>query len=149
MKETRDWIRDAKSLMKREEAVIVVVKNGRSWTSRRSGIAPLMELIAEDPDFLQGASVLDRVVGRAAAMLMEHGGVARLHALLVSEPAIATLDRGGLEYTFEERAAYIENRDRTGRCPMESACLEIEDPAEAYLALKKKIAEMRSAAATP
>ena len=145
MEKTQGWLQDAKLLMKREEAVIVVVKDGRQWTSHKNGIAPLMELLSENPDFLRGASVLDRVVGRAAAMLMEHGGVARLHALLVSEPAMSTLDRSGIAYTFEERTPYIENRDRTGQCPMESASLEIDDPAEAYAILGKKIAGMRSA----
>ncbi len=132
--------------MAREGVVLVVSKGGESKISMASGITPLMEMIANSPDFLRGSSVVDRVVGRAAALLMVHGGVCELHAVLVSEPAIAALEAHGLPFTYGEKTPGIRNRAGDGNCPMESACLETDDPAEAYEILKKKLAEIRAAA---
>lgn len=102
-----------------------------------------MELLAEAPDFLRGSFVVDKVVGRAAAMLMIHGGVAALHANLISEPAVSTLTAHNLPFTCDARTPYIQNRDKTGYCPMEQTCLDIDDPAEAYLALQAKLQAMK------
>lgn len=142
----KQWVTNALERMAREGAVLVVTKGGESKISRASGIAPLMELLADDPDFLRGSSVTDRVVGRAAALLMIHGGVRELHAVLVSEPAVTALEAHGLPFTYGDKTPCIRNRAGNGNCPMETACLETDDPAEAYAILKKKLAEMRTAA---
>lgn len=144
----KPWVTNALERMAHEGAVLVVTKGGESKISRSSGIAPLMELLADNPDFLRGSSVVDRVVGRAAALLMAHGGVRELHAVLVSEPAIAALTAHGIAFSYDEKTPYIQNRTKDGNCPMESACLGTDDPAEAYEILKKKLAEMRGAAKT-
>ncbi len=77
---------------------------------------------------------------------MIHGGVRELHAVLVSEPAMAALEAYGMPFTYDKKTPFIQNRTRDGNCPMESACLATDDPAEAYEILKKKRAEMRGAA---
>ena len=140
----KQWVTNALERMAREGAVLVVTKGGESKISRASGIAPLMGLLADDSDFLRGSSVVDRVVGRAAALLMLHGGVRELHAVLISVPAIAALESHGMPFTYDEKTPCIRNRTKDGNCPMESACLDTDDPAEAHGILKKKIAEMRA-----
>ena len=48
----------------------LVVSNGEVRTFDRRGVADLYALLREDSDFLKGASVADKVVGKAAAALM-------------------------------------------------------------------------------
>ena len=53
-----------------------VIANGdciRTFTQR--GVADLYDLLVQDADFLKGASVADKVIGKAAAALMVVGGV--------------------------------------------------------------------------
>ena len=50
----------------------LVVSNGEVRTFDRRGVADLYALLQEDSDFLKGASVADKVVGKAAAAL---GGI--------------------------------------------------------------------------
>ena len=51
----------------------LVVSNGEVRTFDRRGVADLYALLQEDSDFLKGASVADKVVGKAAAALMIFG----------------------------------------------------------------------------
>lgn len=46
----------------------------RTFTQR--GVADLYDLLVTEPDFLQSASIADKVIGKAAASLMVLGGVA-------------------------------------------------------------------------
>ena len=62
----------------------LVVSNGEVRTFDRRGVADLYALLREDSDFLKGASVADKVVGKAAAALMILGEVGELHADVVS-----------------------------------------------------------------
>ena len=51
--------------------------NIRTFTQR--GVADLYDLLTQEPDFLKGASIADKVVGKGAAALMILGGIRELH----------------------------------------------------------------------
>lgn len=53
-----------------EEHHSLVVANGDVCTFDGRGISDLYNLLSEDPEFLRGASVADKVVGKGAAALM-------------------------------------------------------------------------------
>lgn len=53
----------------------LVVSNGEVRTFDKRGVADLYALLREDSEFLKGASVADKVVGKAAAALMILGEV--------------------------------------------------------------------------
>lgn len=55
----------------------LVVANGNVYTFNGRGVTDLYALLREDPGFLKGASIADKVVGKAAAALMILGGVKR------------------------------------------------------------------------
>lgn len=74
-----------------EEHHSLVVANGDVCTFDGRGISDLYNLLSEDPEFLRGASVADKVVGKGAAALMILGGVKEVFADVVSRPALFTL----------------------------------------------------------
>ncbi len=133
----------AKELLNATDAVCVCVKEDVILTSEKNGISPLMDWISKCPDNLRDASVADRVVGKAAAMLMAYSGVAEVYADIISEHAIQLFEDMKIPYFFSTRVPYIINRTKTGMCPMESCCLSIQSPAVAYEALLKKLEEMK------
>ena len=51
------------------------VRGGRLYTSTASGIRPLLDWLAEDPCCFQGAFVADKILGKAAALLLLQGGL--------------------------------------------------------------------------
>jgi iron complex outermembrane receptor protein/vitamin B12 transporter len=84
------------------------------------GIKDLYTLYTTDLEFLCGASVADKVVGRAAAALMILGGVKQLYSDTISELALEILSTSQIEVTYAQVVPHIINRTKTGLCPLES-----------------------------
>lgn len=135
-------LEQAKAALAGEITFAAVLSDGTLITSEKKGIAPMMALLEEDKDILKGAHVADRVIGRAAALLMEKAGVAAAFGELVSSHALKAFGKSGIPFTYGKEADYIINRTKTGMCPMEQTVLDIEDAEEAYEALRKKLAEL-------
>ena len=95
---------------------IALCKNGKVITSDKRGVAPLAEFIWCSTD-ISGFSAADRVVGKAAAMLMIKAGITEVFALTISENAERLLKSHGVQVSFMTRAGRIMNRDKTGACP--------------------------------
>ena len=72
----------------------------RTFTQR--GVADLYDLLVTEPDFLQGASIADKVIGKAAASLMVLGGVAEVYTRTISEPALRLLQEAGAKVSCDE-----------------------------------------------
>lgn len=89
------------------------------------GVLDLYTLLTNEPQVLKGALVADKVVGKGAAALMIVGGIAELHTHIISEPAIKLLELSGIQYSFDEKVDHIENRDKSGWCPVETICKDV------------------------
>lgn len=134
-------IRQAEDLLKKDEAACVIItKELVPLESRKNGIAPLLEWLQESPDTLKGACAADKVVGKAAALLMVYGGINEVYAEIISESAEDLLKQNRIQYEYGQKVSYIQNRTKTGMCPMEQRCLDINSPEEAYTALSKMAA---------
>lgn len=93
----------------------------------RRGVADLMDLTDNDPAFLCGALVADKVVGKGAAALLVKGGVAALHTDLISRPALDLLSRAGIDVTYDTLTDHIVNRGGTDWCPVERLCRPLDN----------------------
>ena len=99
---------------------LALCKNGAVQTSDLRGVAPMVGFLREGRD-LSGFSAADRVVGKAAAMLMIRAGIRCVFAETISQSARAVLAAHGVAVQYATAIDRILNRDRTGPCPMESA----------------------------
>lgn len=135
-------LEQAKTLLHKDNLTCVVLGGESTYTSTQRGIAPLMRWIAEDVD-MRGYSAADKVVGKAAAYLYVLLGVAEVHALVISQPALLVLERYNIAVSYDTLVPAIRNRTDTGFCPMESAVLDIEDANEAYAVLIAKLEAMK------
>ena len=131
-----DLLTEMRSLI-RGGAAVVCARNGViDGVERGGGIDPLMRLL--DGGRLTGAIVTDRVIGRAAAAICIVGGVRRVDAMVMSEDAIALLDKHGVAHSAAQTVSRILNRDRTASCPMESRIDGVNDPKRMVELLKRK-----------
>lgn len=115
-------IRKAISILHEGGHTLVVANGNRLRTFDRRGVADLYRLLREEPEFLHGAVVADKVVGKAAAALMLLGGVAELHTDVISSRAIELLQGSSLRYAYDLEVPHIINRTRDGWCPLETRC---------------------------
>ncbi|WP_029503764.1 DUF1893 domain-containing protein [Lachnoclostridium phytofermentans] len=123
----------------------VLYKDGEWSTSEKRGIAPIMELLSENKELLSGAYVADKVIGKAAAMLLIEGGISYLHAEVISEHATECLQKYNIEFEYQNLVPYIVNRTGDGMCPMEETVLNVTDTKIAYNLLQDKIKKMQAA----
>lgn len=113
----------------------LVVRKGETKTFTGRGVSDLFRLYGEHPAFLQGAEIADKVVGKAAASLMILGGVRRLQTGTISRLALELLRKYPVEVCFQQEVPHIENRSKTGWCPLESRCRDLQTPQECLLAI--------------
>ena len=125
-------LEQAKSLLLTSASTIAVVSNGEVFTSQERGVKPLVYLFTEKKGFLKGASVADKVIGKAAALLMVLGEIKEVHTLIISEPAIKVFEKYNIPCFYDKKVERIVNRTGDGLCPMETLCLDVEEPKEAF-----------------
>ena len=78
----------------------VVSKDGEIRTFTRRGVVDLFELYRSDPDFMRGAKVADKVIGKGAAAMLALGGVSEVWTDVISEPACELLEKCGVELSY-------------------------------------------------
>lgn len=116
------------NLLQSEQCSCVIRKGDTIRIFRKRGVQDLYRLLKDDPDFLKGAFVADKVVGKAAAALMILGGVEEVFTFTVSRLARDLFERSAVKLGFAQEVPYIINRAGTGWCPMESRCRDLDTP---------------------
>ncbi|MGL4410988.1 MAG: DUF1893 domain-containing protein [Bacteroidales bacterium] len=110
-----------------------VIESGDEVRSfMRRGVIDIYELLVNEPSFLKGARIADKVVGKAAASLMILGGVTHLHTEVISEMALELLQSNGVVVSYSKVVPYIINREGNDWCPLEKASFEINSADEIF-----------------
>ncbi len=128
-------LKKARELLEKENHTCVLCKGNVVYTSDKAGIAPMVEFIAEGVD-LNGFSVADKIVGKAAAMLFVLTGIKSAYGEVMSRSGTDFLRDNGVEYSYSVLTDRIINRAGTDICPMEKAVRGIAEPGEALAAIK-------------
>ena len=112
------------------------------YSSVRRGVAPLLGWLDEGISF-QDYFVADKVIGKGAAFLYILLNAENVFGQVVSEHAYKVLKEHGINITYGELVPAIQNRDRTGFCPIESAVLQIEEPGKALSVIRDTLEQLR------
>lgn len=122
-----------------EKCSCVIFSKGEVRVYHNRGVIDLLHLLRTEPDWLKGALVADKVVGRGAAALMIDGGVAAVYADVVSHHALDLSRSACVPVTYGESVPYIINRTATGICPVEQLCIGLVTVAECRRAIEEFI----------
>lgn len=114
-----------------EDTLWVYVAGNLYFRSAEKGIAPLLTYIKECAPCPEGAVAFDRIVGNAAALLLQKASCPEVYSVLGSELAAETLERLGITFTFLKLVPYISNQAGDGMCPFEKASVG-KSPEEFY-----------------
>ena len=120
----------------------LIASNG--YYSFDKGIKPVLMKVNEKRDYFKDLEVVDRVIGKASAMLLVYSGVKHVYGLLLSEAGKDILEKYHIPYQYDELVDYIENDKRDGMCPMELTVKDIDDLEAAYNALNDKVKQLMS-----
>lgn len=113
-----------------------IYNHGETSSYSAPGVQDLLYLTANEPERLEGATVADKRVGKAAASLLIIGKVKTVYTPLVSTPAREMLEQAGIRVHAQEEIPLMVNRDGTDLCPMESKLLHAKTAEECVTILR-------------
>jgi hypothetical protein len=135
----------AKNELYEENLALVVVKNGSLLYSTKSHrIAGFLSAIDECDGDLEGASVADKVAGKAVALLSACSKVKEVYAAVMSRQALVVFKKHKIIYHWNELVENILDANKTGICPFEKAAANISDPEKAYKTFQDLRESLRS-----
>ena len=119
-----------------DEITLSVYHEGHPiFTSTGKWLHPLFEL----EEFLNTAPcqpatlvVADKIVGKAAALLLVRIGIRRIEAGVLSKLGMSVLERYGVNYSYSQ---LIERID----CKSEALLATVEDPEQAYRCIRERV----------
>ena len=117
----------------------LVVANGDVCTFDGRGVSDLYSMFKENPGFLKGASLADKIVGKAAAALMALAEVREVYADVVSRPALDLLTDNKMSVSYGIIDPQIINRTKTGWGPLETRCFDCLTPQDCFTQIEEFI----------
>ena len=103
-----DVLAEARRLILEEDVPCVFVREGAVLRpGEGTGVRPLVRALDEEPELLRGSVVVDKIVGKAAAMLAVLGAAAGVYGLTMSAAARDYLAARGVPAEWETLAERI------------------------------------------
>lgn len=133
----------AVSLLQRDGYTCVLCDRDRVLTSRQNGIAPLLTRI-ESGENLKGTVCADKIIGKAAALLVIFCGIRAVYGEVMSVTAKTLLEQAGIAVSYGVLTDFIINRKGDGPCPMEKAVADITDPVQAPAVLRATLDRLKA-----
>ena len=132
----------ARKIMLERGASLVVVRDGDVlFIGRSGGLKDLAKIALGEPSLLEGSSIADKVVGKAAALIFSMNRAKAVYASLISSYGLEELQKSRIRVSYERLVPYIE-APGGGICPFEKLVLGFGDPREAYRRLLEKFEEV-------
>ena len=114
------------------------------FSSPSKGIRPHLEAIERlGKEKLRDTVIADKIVGRAAALLMLYYVPAEVHAGVITTRAKELLEVCGVGVYPNAEVSAIKEKDGRIYCPFEAMVQGISDPEKAYNAIVSKINSLK------
>lgn len=130
-----------RTLVERDANLVIARRGMILFTGWSRGLRDLAKIALERPEILNGSSVADRIVGKAAAIIFSINSVEAVYALTLSKHALEELEKTGINFYYEKLVPYIE-APGGGICPFEKLVISITDNNEAYRRLLERFREL-------
>ncbi|MDR2654796.1 MAG: DUF1893 domain-containing protein [Oscillospiraceae bacterium] len=122
----------------------VITAGGFLESAGGKGVAPLLGFYENNPQSLKGAFVADKIIGRAASVILVLGGVKKAYGEIMSEAAFCYLKQNGVCAEYKTKISRILNRSGNGICPLEESVLDEPDADKALKKLKDRIQSLKA-----
>jgi len=127
----------AKKRLNEKRLTLSIVKNGEIiFETVSNGISGFLEAIEKFGDGLEGASVADRVAGKAIALLCVYAKVEAVYALILSKGAKSVFEKYEIHHEWKELVENILDVKKAGICPFEKLATEISNSKDVYRKFK-------------
>ena len=136
-----DIFNTAKDRIKNGICTCVVIKDCEIIKEANGiGVKPILQLLENEPETLKNAHVCDKIIGKAASMLLILGGVEYVHGEIMSVSGHDFLLKHNIPHSYGNLVNNISNRKNDDICPLEKAVININNVHDGYMAIKDAIA---------
>lgn len=127
----------AKKHLKEKNLTLSIVKNEETlFETKLHGISGFLAAIETLGNKLDGASVADRIVGKAIALLCVYARAKAVYAVTMSKEAKNVFEQHSIFHEWTNLVENILDVTKAKACPFESLAKEISNPKDAYIKLK-------------
>jgi hypothetical protein len=127
----------AKKRLYTENLTLVIVKDSKILFETNSHkISGFLTAIDDLNTSLRNASVADRVVGKAVALLFVYSKISHAYGEFLSQKAKIVLKRNGIFFEWKTIINNVLDSTQKDICPFEKVALGITQPEEAYKTFK-------------
>jgi hypothetical protein len=134
----------AKKQLYDEDLTLAIVKNGKllyqTDSHRISGFIYAIETLDTQ---LNGASVADKVAGKALALLCVYSGISQVYAEVLSRKAQALFEENSIVFQYKQLVDNVLDVNKAGVCPFEKAAADVSDPKASYGVFKMLLEKMK------
>jgi hypothetical protein len=134
----------AKKQLYEKQLKLVISKNGQvlyqTDSNRISGFIHAIDDLGAE---LNGASVADKVAGKALALLCIYAGIRKVYAEVLSKKAQVLFEENKVLYQWQLLVDNVLDVNKTGICPLEKAAADISNPEDSYKVFKALMEKMK------
>ena len=124
---------------------LIFDKKNIVFESSKRGVQPLIDFLTEDNNIKKEYILIDKIIGRGAVILAKLIGVIEIHTPIISQDALQLSMEYGMKCEYQTVVPYILNREKSGRCPIESCVLDITDPRDGFIRIQKTLENLKKA----
>ncbi len=131
-------VEEAKLMISKGKINCAVIKNGEIIAVETSrGIVPILSLY--ERGLLKESFVVDKIIGKAAALMLILGESCGCYGEIMSQSAVEIFEENSFDFSYGQLCSAIINRKGDDICPMEKTVAKISEPKQAYEMLLKKL----------
>jgi Domain of unknown function (DUF1893) len=134
----------AKKQLYDKELTLAIVKKGnvlfQTDSHRISGFIFAIDTLGPQ---LRGASVADRVAGKALALLCVYAGIRVVYAEVLSKKAQALFEENNMACQWKHLVNNVLDLNKMDVCPFEKAAVDISDSKDSYRIFKVLLDKMK------
>jgi len=131
----------AKKILYELSANMVIVKKSMvQFIGYRPGLIDLAEIAVKRPKLIKGAAIADKVLGKAAAVILAFHGAEAIYGHVISSKGLDVLRRHRILVEYGSLVDHIKGKEG-GLCPYEKLISEIDDLDTAYRLLVSRLRE--------
>jgi hypothetical protein len=135
----------AKTQLRRRQLTLAIVKNGKTlYETQFHRISGFLNAIDQQGKNLEDASVADKVVGKAVALLCVYAEVKAVYAETLSTAGKTVLENNYIAIEWKELVDVILDDTKQDICPFEKEAANVSSPEETYVRFKALQQKMRA-----
>jgi hypothetical protein len=125
-------------------SLVLCDSSGVVHTYYKRGVRDLDYLLEHHPEILRGATIADKVTGKAAAGMAIMGGVKNIYADILSRQALPLLNAAKTSYSYGSLVDHIIIPKGDSRCPLEEIVATATTAEEVVQMLRAHFQEMKA-----